>query len=43
MTDTRVAKRYASALFNTALKQDILQSVEEDLDVPDLGSGPSQE
>ena len=32
MTDARVAKRYASALFNTALKQDVLQSVEDDLD-----------
>lgn len=32
MTDARVAKRYASALFNTALKQDILQSVEDDLE-----------
>lgn len=31
MTDSRVAKRYARALFNTALKQDILQSVEDDL------------
>lgn len=32
MTDARVAKRYASALFSSALKQDILQSVEDDLD-----------
>ena len=31
MTDSRVAKRYARALFNTALSQDILQSVEDDL------------
>lgn len=31
MTDSRVAKRYARALFNVALKQDILQSVEDDL------------
>ena len=31
MTDSRVAKRYASALFNTALQEDILQSVEDDL------------
>lgn len=31
MTDSRVAKRYARALFRTALGQDILQSVEDDL------------
>lgn len=31
MTDARVAKRYARALFNIALRQDILQSVEDDL------------
>jgi len=31
VTDARVAKRYAKALFNTALQQDILQSVEDDL------------
>ena len=31
MTDARVAKRYAKALFNIALRQDILQSVEDDL------------
>lgn len=31
MTDSRVAKRYARALFNVALQQDILQSVEDDL------------
>lgn len=31
MTDARVAKRYAKALFNTAMQQDILQSVEDDL------------
>lgn len=31
MTDSRVAKRYAKALFNVALQQDILQSVEDDL------------
>lgn len=31
MTDSRVAKRYARALFNIALQQDILQSVEDDL------------
>jgi len=32
VTDARVAKRYASALFNTALEQDVLQNVEDDLD-----------
>ena len=32
MTDARVAKRYASALFNTALEQDVLKTVEDDLD-----------
>ena len=31
MTDVRVAKRYARALFSEARSQDILQSVEEDL------------
>ena len=31
MTDARAAKRYARALFNIALQQDILQSVEDDL------------
>ena len=31
MTDARVAKRYAKALFNIAQRQDILQSVEDDL------------
>lgn len=31
MTDARVAKRYARALFNIAQRQDILQSVEDDL------------
>ena len=31
MTDSRVAKRYAQALFNIALSQEILQSIEDDL------------
>lgn len=33
MTDRRAAKRYARALFNTALKLDVVESVEADLDV----------
>src|SRR5688500_5998058 len=32
MIDRRVAKRYARALFNVALKEDIVDSVESDLD-----------
>lgn len=31
MTDSRVAKRYAKALFQAALKQDIVASVDDDL------------
>lgn len=31
MTESRVAKRYAKALFNIALKQDMLASVDDDL------------